>query len=248
MLPLLRRKQGVVVICKSHISARVNDTTYNEVNCQCIIVINSLAPGKFEWNSRYVIFRWILMIDGWGISCEIALIWMSLDLTDDQSTLVQVIAWYRQATSHYLSQCWPRSLSPYGITRPQWVKVKNMNEHFSNHILLDIHTFNTSHTEFLGENIIYLHFLSFLKTGMVLVVEILPVGRHGPINLTHSISAKATSVIVSVTFIWNNKQTTLWERQWMKGMKLLQITLYTHCIPLTEIPRICTVLIVAILY
>ena len=37
------------------------------------------------------------MIDGWGISCEIALIWMSLDFTDDQSTLVQVMAWCRQA-------------------------------------------------------------------------------------------------------------------------------------------------------
>ena len=42
---------------------------------------------------------------------------MSLDLTDDKSTLVQVMAWCHQATSHYLSQCWPRSLSPYGITR-----------------------------------------------------------------------------------------------------------------------------------
>ena len=63
------------------------------------------------------------MTDGWGISCEIALIWMSLDLTDDQSTLVQVMAWCHQATSHYLSQCWPRSLSPYGVTRPQWVNI-----------------------------------------------------------------------------------------------------------------------------
>ena len=36
-------------------------------------------------------------------------------------TLVQVMAWCHQATSHYLSQCWPRSLSPYGVTRPQWV-------------------------------------------------------------------------------------------------------------------------------
>ena len=24
-------------------------------------------------------------------------------------------------SGHYLSQCWPRSLSPYGVTRPQWV-------------------------------------------------------------------------------------------------------------------------------
>ena len=24
------------------------------------------------------------------------------------------------STSHYLIQCWPRSMSPYGITRPHW--------------------------------------------------------------------------------------------------------------------------------
>ena len=86
-------------------------------------IVNSLVPGKFARNSRQVIFKQILVIDGWGISCEIALIWMSLDFTDDQSTLVPVMAWCSQATSHYLSQCWHRSLWPYGITRPQWVNV-----------------------------------------------------------------------------------------------------------------------------
>ena len=73
---------------------------------------NSLASGKFEWNFRYVLFKWILVINGWGISCEISLICISLDLTDNQSTLVQVMAWCHQTTSHYLSQCWPRFLSP----------------------------------------------------------------------------------------------------------------------------------------
>ena len=33
------------------------------------------------------------------------------------STLVQVMAWYTQASSNYLSQYWPRSVLPYGITR-----------------------------------------------------------------------------------------------------------------------------------
>ena len=89
----------------------------------CVFIsFNSLAPGRSEWNFRYVIFKWILVIDGWGISYEISLKWMSLDFTDDESTLVKVMAWCHQATSHYLSQCWPRSLSPYGVTRPQWVK------------------------------------------------------------------------------------------------------------------------------
>ena len=48
---------------------------------------------------------------------------MWLDLTDEKSTLVLVMAWCRQATSHYLSQCWPRFMSPYGVTRPQWVNI-----------------------------------------------------------------------------------------------------------------------------
>ena len=97
------------------------DPAVDESRGRCDFPLNSMAPGKFERNFRHVIFKQILVIDGRGISCEIALIWMSLDFTDDQSTLVQVMAWCRQATSHYLSQCWPRSLSPYDVTRPQWV-------------------------------------------------------------------------------------------------------------------------------
>ena len=63
----------------------------------------------------------LVVIDDWCISCEIAIRWMLLDLTDDKSTLVQVMDWCRQATSHYLCQCWPRSMWPYGFIRPQWV-------------------------------------------------------------------------------------------------------------------------------
>ena len=94
----------------------------------CNRKFNSLAPGKIEWNFRHIIFKQILVIDDWGISCECALIWMSLDFADDQLTLVQVMAWCRQATSHYLSQCWPRSLSPYGVTMPQWLII-NISSH-----------------------------------------------------------------------------------------------------------------------
>ena len=39
---------------------------------------------------------------------------MPLDQTVDKSTLVQVMAWCHQATSHYLSQCWPRSMASPG--------------------------------------------------------------------------------------------------------------------------------------
>ena len=84
-------------------------------------ILKSLAPWRLEWNFKLAVFKLILVTDGWGIFCETTLRWMSLDLTDDKSTLVQVMAWCRQATSHYLIQCWFRSLTPYGVTRPQWV-------------------------------------------------------------------------------------------------------------------------------
>ena len=78
--------------------------------------------GEISIKSQKIIFKLILVTDGCDISSKIALRWKSLDLSDDKSTLVQVMAWCRQATSHYLNQCWPRSLPPYGVTRPQWVK------------------------------------------------------------------------------------------------------------------------------
>ena len=57
---------------------------------------------------------------------------MPQDLADDKSTLVQVMAWCRQATSHYLNQYWPRSPTPYGVTRPQWVNTWAPERHCCN--------------------------------------------------------------------------------------------------------------------
>ena len=83
--------------------------------------INSLAVGKPRCHFKTAIFNLVLLIGIFTSSKDNALRWMPRDFTDDKSTLVQVMAWYRQATSHYLSQCWPSSMSPYGVTRPQWV-------------------------------------------------------------------------------------------------------------------------------
>ena len=96
----------------------------NEETLRVMGKIDSLVPGKFDWHFRYLIFQIkISVINDWGLSYELALRWMSLNLSDDKSTLVQVMAWCHQATSHYLSQCWPRSLSSYSVTRPQWVNM-----------------------------------------------------------------------------------------------------------------------------
>ena len=56
-----------------------------------------------------------------SISCEIALRWIPLNLIDDKSTLVQVMAWCHEATSHYQNQCWWSSMMPCGTTT--WTNV-----------------------------------------------------------------------------------------------------------------------------
>ena len=86
--------------------------------------INSLAPWRPRCHFKTAIFNLVLLIGIFTSSNEKALWWMPNDLTDYKSTLVQVMAWCRQATSHYLSQCWPSSMSPYSVTSPQWVNNK----------------------------------------------------------------------------------------------------------------------------
>ena len=90
--------------------------------------LNSLAPGRYGRNCVGMFLKHISMIHIWVISCGTALKWMPHDLADDKSILAQEMAWCRQATSHYLSQCWARSMSPHGITRPQyWSDANRLN-------------------------------------------------------------------------------------------------------------------------
>ena len=84
--------------------------------------VNSLAPGRRARNFKIIIFKLIPWTDISGAACKIVVRWIPQNSIDDKSTLVQVMAWCRQATSHYLSQRWARSMLPYGITRPRWVK------------------------------------------------------------------------------------------------------------------------------
>ena len=115
--------------------------------------INSLAPGRPECNSKNVIFNLVLLIGIFRSSHDNTLRWMTQDLTDDKSTLVQVMAWCCEATSHYLSQCWLSSVSPYGVAGPQWVKgfmslwkknSLNLNYNYNNAIRSQICTCHVS--------------------------------------------------------------------------------------------------------
>ena len=83
----------------------------------CLWHFFSLALWGHGSNFQSVMFKHMLPIRFMS-TCEIALRWVPQNTFADKSTLVQVMAWCCQPTSHYLNQGCPR----WGITRPQWVK------------------------------------------------------------------------------------------------------------------------------
>ena len=79
-------------------------------------------------NFESVISEYVLRIKFMNTSFKIAFRWWPRNTfckksttVVDKSTLVQVMDWCRQTTSHYLCECDPMSMSPYAVTRPQWV-------------------------------------------------------------------------------------------------------------------------------
>ena len=75
--------------------------------------VNSLSPHSSGFDFKKCNFQ------SWFTECMVS----SDLLMIMASTLVLVMAWYCQAISHYLSQCWPRHMPSFGITRPQWVNI-----------------------------------------------------------------------------------------------------------------------------
>ena len=91
---------------------------------------NVLAPKHIEMGSYFkpVISKHILRIEFPGTSFAITFRWMPQNTFEDKSILVPVMAWCRQAASHYLSQCCRRSMTQYGITKPLcYVLINHIN-------------------------------------------------------------------------------------------------------------------------
>ena len=83
-----------------HIATSVNIALYESL-CYASLyhhwewdmnILNSLAPGRSECDSENVIFNLVLLIGIFRPSHDNALWWMPQDLSDDKSTLVQVMA------------------------------------------------------------------------------------------------------------------------------------------------------------
>ena len=82
--------------------------------------LSTSVPEKSGCGFNNGIFNLVLLIGIFRSSLR----WIPRDLTDDKSTLVQEMAWCRQATSHYLGHFFlPRSMSPYNDTWPQKIFV-----------------------------------------------------------------------------------------------------------------------------
>ena len=107
----------------------VNGSSYEDTSRWWVgwIGVNTLVFWWCGSDFKNVISEQLLQIKFKKTSCDIALMWMPENSLDDKSTLVQVMAWCRQATSHYLSQCWPRSMLSYAISSPQWITELNDN-------------------------------------------------------------------------------------------------------------------------
>ena len=99
-------------------------------------MFHSLRPVRSDSNLKCAIFKHILVTAIESIPWDFLLMWIP-DFINDKSTLVQVMTWCHQAPSHYLNQCWVRSVTPYSITRPQWVNTlrpRQNGRHFADAI------------------------------------------------------------------------------------------------------------------
>ena len=141
------------------------------------------------------------MIDGWGISCEIDIRWLSQDLADVKSPLVQVMAWCHPARRHYLNQCWPSSTMPYGATRPHW---------------LNVHSW-WCHCAWIGE-VLIIHYGCHSKSRhcfqcihMNFEYERWPGLRHlGGWFSTTYITSILTQLLLKPEYSWRNRAIAIW--------------------------------------
>ena len=98
----------------------VNDATQRHQIYETGGVWGELYSSLTHWPLGDVaaIFKLMIQNSSRVTPCIIALMWISLNTFDDESLLVQVMAWCSRVTSNYLIQLWESSTTPYGVTRP----------------------------------------------------------------------------------------------------------------------------------
>ena len=83
--------------------------------CSVLFILTHCPLGNLDVILKLAIFNLNWPIGIWS-PYDNALRWKSWNLANDMSRVVQIMAWY-------LSQYWWSSMSPYGVTRPQYIKM-----------------------------------------------------------------------------------------------------------------------------
>ena len=85
--------------------------------CDIFLTVSLIDPCEI-WQQIwiYMILRFIIQYSSLEFQC------MSQNLTNEKYFLFSWMPWCRHATSHYLSQCWPKALWLNVVTKPQSVK------------------------------------------------------------------------------------------------------------------------------
>ena len=91
----------------------------SDSSCWIISLINSMIPERCDSNFKSIIFKIITHNSSLDTRCKIAPRWMLRP--NEKSAIIQIMAWYLEKTNHYLSRCWPRSMSLHVITMTKWV-------------------------------------------------------------------------------------------------------------------------------
>ena len=117
----------------------LQNNVYGQLTWWCRL-LNSLAPRRFKVNFRWVIFKLILVVNGWGISCGTALIWVSLDHTYDKSTLVQVMAWCHMTSLGHNELIYPSEVDQVIVAKS--MRSISIDEFFKFHLCIEYPYFN----------------------------------------------------------------------------------------------------------
>ena len=94
--------------------------------------IKWLATERWDNNFKSMILSLSYRTVAWALAVKLL---FGENLIKQNSIVVQAMAWCHQASNLYFCQRWPRYISPYHVTNPQWVKV---GHNFSKSLYIDI--------------------------------------------------------------------------------------------------------------
>ena len=93
---------------------------------QHCLIINTMRPSQSGSLFPDDIFKYISMNENVWISNKIEPKFVPKGSINNIPTLVQIMAWHHQVTSHYLKQWWSSFMTQICVTWPQWVKCQSL--------------------------------------------------------------------------------------------------------------------------